>query len=116
MSGRQAPGLASPRPAAIVPFPAAKAGCCPDGPAAGTPSANGLKLVAAYARVSSDKQEKEQTIDSQIEALRRVAEERGWQLGHRPFRFGPRSPASPPGRRCQCAAFFAGHRDLALTS
>jgi len=63
-----------------VPFPAAKAGCCPDGPAAGTPSENGLKLVAAYARVSSDKQEKEQTIDSQVDALRRAAEERGWQL------------------------------------
>jgi hypothetical protein len=62
MSGRQAPGLASPRSAAIVPFPAAKAGCCLDGPAAGTPSATGLKLVAAYARVSSDKQEKEQTV------------------------------------------------------
>ena len=80
MLGRQAPGLASPRSAAIVPFPAAKAGCCPDGPAAGRPPANGLKLVAAYARVSSDKQEKEQTIDSQVDALRRAAEERGWQL------------------------------------
>ena len=80
MSGRQAPGLASPRSPAIVPFPAATAGCCLDGPAAGTPPANGLKLVAAYARVSSDKQEKEQTIDSQVDALRRAAEERGWQL------------------------------------
>ena len=80
MSGRQAPGLASPRSAAIMPFPAATAGCCLDGPAAGTPPANGLKLVAAYARVSSDKQEKEQTIDSQVDALRRAAEERGWQL------------------------------------
>ena len=63
-----------------MPFPAATAGCCLDGPAAGTPPANGLKLVAAYARVSSDKQEKEQTIDSQVDALRRAAEERGWQL------------------------------------
>jgi len=80
MSGRQAPGLASPRVAATVPFRAAKAGCCPDGPAAGAPPATGLKLVAAYARVSSDKQEKEQTIDSQIDALRRAAEERGWPL------------------------------------
>jgi len=66
MSKRQAPGLASPRVAATVPFRAAKAGCCPDGPAAGTPSTNSLKLVAAYARVSSDKQEKEQTIEALI--------------------------------------------------
>jgi len=35
--------------------------------------------VAAYARVSSDKQEKEQTIDSQVDALRRP------ELTKRPF-------------------------------
>ena len=39
-----------------------------------------LKLVAAYARVSSDRQDKEQTIDSQIDALRRAADQRGWHL------------------------------------
>jgi len=36
--------------------------------------------VAAYARVSSDRQDKEQTIDSQVDALRRAAEQRGWHL------------------------------------
>jgi site-specific DNA recombinase len=39
-----------------------------------------LRLTAAYARVSSDTQEKEQTIDSQLEALRRGAAERNLRL------------------------------------
>jgi site-specific DNA recombinase len=80
MSRRQAPGLASPRSAAIVPFQATNRDHPEDGPVASPPRANALKLVAGYARVSSDKQEKEQTIDSQVDALRRVAEERGWHL------------------------------------
>lgn len=42
----------------------------------GDSSAASLGLTAAYARVSSDKQEKEQTIASQVEALRRGAAER----------------------------------------
>jgi site-specific DNA recombinase len=37
-------------------------------------------LVAAYARVSTDRQDREQTIDSQVDALRRAAEQRGWHL------------------------------------
>ncbi len=81
MSRRQTPGLASPRAAAIVPFQTAKSGWRPEaGLGAGLPPANALRLVAAYARVSSDKQEKEQTIDSQVDALRRAAEERDWHL------------------------------------
>ena len=48
---------------------------------AGAKAATGpLMLVAAYARVSSDRQDREQTIDSQIDALRRAAEQRGWHL------------------------------------
>ncbi|MBB3268643.1 site-specific DNA recombinase [Azospirillum sp. OGB3] len=39
-----------------------------------------MRLTAAYARVSSDKQEKEQTIDSQLEALHRGAAERHLRL------------------------------------
>jgi hypothetical protein len=39
-----------------------------------------LTLVAAYARVSTDRQDREQTIDSQVDALRRAAEQRGWHL------------------------------------
>ena len=39
-----------------------------------------LTLAAAYARVSTDRQDREQTIDSQIDALRRAAEQRGWDL------------------------------------
>src|SRR5215211_718735 len=80
MSRRQAPGLASPRSAAIVALQTANSGRPESGPAVGPPPEGALRLVAAYARVSSDKQEKEQTIDSQIDALRRAAEERGWTL------------------------------------
>ena len=48
---------------------------------AGAKAATGpLMLVAAYARVSTDRQDREQTIDSQIDALRRAAEQRGWHL------------------------------------
>ncbi|WP_448207485.1 recombinase family protein [Azospirillum sp. sgz302134] len=39
-----------------------------------------LKAAALYARVSSDKQEKEQTIASQLETLHRAAAERGFQV------------------------------------
>src|SRR4051812_45368325 len=39
-----------------------------------------LKVAAAYARVSSDRQEKEQTIASQLEALTQGAQQRGYQL------------------------------------
>jgi site-specific DNA recombinase len=39
-----------------------------------------LSLTAAYARVSSDRQEKDQTIDSQLEALHRGAAERNLRL------------------------------------
>src|SRR5829696_4733549 len=80
MSRRQAPGLASPRSAAIVALQTANSGRPESGPAVGPPPEGALRLVAAYARVSSDKQEKEQTIDSQVDALRRAAEERGWHL------------------------------------
>ncbi|OPH12079.1 hypothetical protein FE88_12565 [Azospirillum brasilense] len=39
-----------------------------------------MKTAALYARVSSDKQEKEQTIASQLETLHRAAAERGFQV------------------------------------
>ena len=69
-----------------------------------------LSLAAAYARVSSDRQDKEQTIDSQVDALRRAAEQRGWHLAARPdlprrrpqrHHAGPAGarPAARPGRR-----------------
>ena len=80
MSRRQAPGLASPRSVANVPFQAANSGRYPETRPVAGPPPGALKLVAAYARVSSDKQEKEQTIDSQVDALRRAAEVRGWHL------------------------------------
>lgn len=38
------------------------------------------KLVAAYARVSTDRQTERQTIEQQVAALRAYARERGWDL------------------------------------
>ncbi len=40
----------------------------------------GLKLAACYARVSTDKQEKEQTIESQLDALKQAAEQGGYEV------------------------------------
>jgi DNA invertase Pin-like site-specific DNA recombinase len=45
-----------------------------------SPSGLPLKLAALYARVSSDQQEKEQTIASQVDALQQAAHERGYHL------------------------------------
>jgi site-specific DNA recombinase len=39
-----------------------------------------LRLAAIYARVSTDKQKKEQTIDSQLDALRNAARDGGYEL------------------------------------
>jgi site-specific DNA recombinase len=39
-----------------------------------------LKTAAIYARVSTEKQEKEETIESQMDALRSAARERGYEL------------------------------------
>ena len=39
-----------------------------------------LKIAAIYARVSTGRQEKEQTIDSQLDALYRAAEEGGYEV------------------------------------
>lgn len=44
------------------------------------PPSGPVKVAAAYARVSSDRQEKEQTIASQLEALTQAAQQRGYQL------------------------------------
>jgi site-specific DNA recombinase len=41
------------------------------------PGRASLKTAALYARVSTDKQEKEETVESQLDALRRRAQERG---------------------------------------
>lgn len=39
-----------------------------------------LKIAAIYARVSTDRQEKDQTIESQLDALHRAAEEGGYEV------------------------------------
>ena len=39
-----------------------------------------LKIAAIYARVSTERQEKEQTVDSQLDALRRAAGEGGYEV------------------------------------
>ena len=85
MPRRQAPDMAGPRSAPVVPFEAPgekrPLEAVPvGGERPSRPPMRPLKLVAAYARVSSDRQDKEQTIDSQIDALRRAADQRGWHL------------------------------------
>jgi len=86
MPRRQAPGVAGPRSAPVVPFEAPgnerpdRTGGAGGGERSGAAPPRPLRLVAAYARVSSDRQDKEQTIDSQVDALRRAAEQRGWHL------------------------------------
>ena len=44
------------------------------------PGIGSLKLAAIYARVSTDKQEKEETVQSQLAALRQAADERGYEV------------------------------------
>jgi site-specific DNA recombinase len=39
-----------------------------------------MRLAAIYARVSTDRQESQQTVDSQLDALRRAAEEGGYEV------------------------------------
>src|SRR3954451_20054622 len=86
MPRRQAPGVAGPRSAPGAPFGGPgnerpdRTGGAGGGERSGAPPPRPLRLVAAYARVSSDRQGKEQTIDSQGDALRRTAEQRGWHL------------------------------------
>src|SRR5262249_8390799 len=45
-------------------------------------AAGPLKLAAAYARVSTDRQEQQESVGRQIETLQRVAAERGYGLPH----------------------------------
>ena len=40
----------------------------------------GLKRAALYARVSTDKQEREETVASQVDLLRQTAEARGYEV------------------------------------
>ena len=44
------------------------------------PGGRHMRLAAIYARVSTDRQESQQTVDSQLDALRRAAEEGGYEL------------------------------------
>ena len=39
-----------------------------------------IKLVAIYARVSTSRQEKEETIDNQLKAMRKLAKEKGYKI------------------------------------
>jgi site-specific DNA recombinase len=77
----QTPDTTSFRAAPTVPVDGADPQRSHDSAGADAKAAPGpLMLVAAYARVSTDRQDREQTIDSQIDALRRAAEQRGWHL------------------------------------
>jgi predicted site-specific integrase-resolvase len=58
------------------------------GPASSTPARNtlqvsggrGLTRAALYARVSTDKQEREETVASQVDLLRQTAAARGYEI------------------------------------
>jgi hypothetical protein len=77
----QTPDTAGLRPAPTVPVGGADPQRRHDSAGADAKAATGPRmLVAAYARVSSDRPDREQTIDSQSDALRRAAEQRGWHL------------------------------------
>ena len=84
MPGREEAGVAGDRPAgagtaaaaqpeASNPVGAERTGSRPPGKGC-------LRPAAAYARVSTEKQEKEQTIQSQLDALQRAAEEGGYEI------------------------------------
>lgn len=61
-------------------FTPAGIGSTPD-PSGSTPTGRGILTTAAlYARVSTEKQEKEEAIESQLDALRRAADERGYDV------------------------------------
>ena len=92
MLGRKSPRMASPR-SRTTPIPRS-----PSSPSAPQEKANGhikkitqreqspredpvrRQLAAAYARVSTDRQEQQESIGSQIETLQHAAAERGYEL------------------------------------
>jgi Resolvase, N terminal domain len=92
MLGRKTPSLASPRPRPPIPHvihpsttsPAQPSGESTRNSAAGEDPTQAVrarvKLAAAYARVSTDRQEQQESIGSQVEALQRAAAEGGYDL------------------------------------
>jgi site-specific DNA recombinase len=92
MLGRQTPRMAGTRPAAtpcpevdpsthLYPDPIIPHDRSPRHAAsAPSPACGALNLAAIYARVSSEAQEKDQTIASQLAALRQAAQARGYQV------------------------------------
>lgn len=69
--------------------------------------------AAIYARVSTERQERQQTIDSQLSALRAWAEASGHELNNRHvFRDEGHSGArlDRPGRPARCRARWRGRR------
>jgi site-specific DNA recombinase len=92
MLGRKTPSLASPRPRPPIPHLIPPSTTSPRQPSGELPrkSAGGedlpqaaparLKLAAAYARVSTDRQEQQESLGSQVEALQQAAAEGGYDL------------------------------------
>ena len=75
MSGRTTAGVAGDRSGAACAAGGARAAA-----GRGAGAEQELRLAALYARVSTDKQEKEATIESQLDALQRAAAERGYAV------------------------------------
>ena len=91
MSGREAKGVAGYRVVGSGAADTRRGGAETDlGSTAGIaegaipPGIQYVKIAAIYARVSTERQEKEQTIDSQLDALHRAAREGGYEVwpGH----------------------------------
>jgi site-specific DNA recombinase len=85
MPGRQEKGVAGDGPAgagAAAPIEATVGGIeVRTGAGRSGPAGGHLRLAAAlYARVSTDRQESQQTVDSQLDALRRAADEGGYEV------------------------------------
>lgn len=84
MSRRPGTRVASARSRPTLPPPADPSVDQPSGqpndllPAGGAPGQQELKVAALYARVSTEKQEQEETIQSQLEALRQAAVHQGY--------------------------------------
>jgi hypothetical protein len=92
MLGRKTPSLASPRSCTTIPYGIHPSttnlrqplGESPRKSSEGEDSTQAartrLKLAAAYARVSTDRQEQQESIGSQVEAVQRAATEGGYDL------------------------------------
>ncbi|HUY75712.1 MAG TPA: recombinase family protein [Ktedonobacterales bacterium] len=73
-------GITSTRTSTYTPSPAPTRGSSPTAPHQDTTPQTGIVRAALYARVSTEKQERDETIGSQLAALRLASAQRGYQV------------------------------------